>query len=422
MVQRPDVQSDSVVGGVGGDRAGSGAGAEVNVEPEHVLFAGERVLWTGRPQRARRSLQEIGLALYLMIGAPVVIALMASSIFKHPQSRWFIAFTVIIAFGGLCQTIGYLVYLLVISPRTRASVTYTVTDRRVIVTAGLHKRVASSAYISSLPTPEILGHGDGTSTLRFGRGSLTKRSTPVRIPFRRTQPTLQLQALSSADAEAALTAVQQAGTAPSGAETSTEWPLGDSIPVLPAAAPSGWKPFPGERLLWIGRPSQARWWYGGYDIYTSVFGVGWTAATVLMEALAISSHVWPFAVIVLAFVGFGLHMVIGRLVWRRLRIRRSTYLVTTQRVAAVWNLRRPRVVSASLVDLFPPSFADDGTLTFRVATPGTQRRSGEATASMLSPVATSEAPVFLELNDAVTVYRIVGAAQAGALGVTASPG
>lgn len=40
---------------------------------------------------------------------------------------------------------------------------------------------------------------------------------------------------------------------------------------------------------------------------------------------------------------------------------------------------------------------------------------------MLSPAATNEAPVFLDLADAATAYRIVGAVLAGAVRVTTSP-
>jgi hypothetical protein len=148
-------------------------------------------------------------------------------------------------------------------------------------------------------------------------------------------------------------------------------------------------------------------------VYTSLFGVAWTATAVIMEALAISSRVWPVAAVVLVFVGLGVHMVAGRLVWRRARIRRSTYLVTTRRVATVWNLRRPRVVSASLADLRPPALSDDGTLTFALAAPSMRQQSRQSPASMLSPAAIGEPPVFLDLADAATVYRIIGAAQAG---------
>ena len=394
---------------------------EVNVEPEQVLFAGERILWTGRPQRARHSVQELGMALYLVIGVPLALVLFILPLFKHSQPGWLIAFTMIVVVGGLAQAAGYLIYLMVIQPRVRASVTYAVTDRRVIVTGGLRVRVANSGYISALRKPMLVQHGDGTSTLRFGDGRQTKRPTSARSPFRREAPTLALPALSGADASTALAAVQQALTAPSRGEASTAWSSADPLPALTDATPAGWTPMPGERVLWIGRPGRVCWWYGAYDVYTSLFGVGWTAAVAIMEALAIAQHVWPIAVLLLAFAAFGVHSMFGRLVWRRARIRRSTYLVTTQRVATVWNLRRPRVVSAALSDLRPAALSEDGTLTFNMAVPATRQQPGQATAAMLSPAATNEAPVFLALTDAATVYRIVGAAQAGAMGFTTSP-
>lgn len=393
----------------------------MNVEPEQVLFPGERILWAGRPQRARRSIQELGMALYLAIGTPLVLALMAIPIFKRPQPWWFVVFSVIVAAGGLSQAIGYLAYLLVIGPRKRASVTYAVTDRRVIVTAGLRMRVANSAYIKTLSKPELVQHGDGTSTLRFGNGRQAKRPMSVRLPFRRETPTLALPALSGADASTALAAVQQARTAPSGGEASAAWSSADPLPALTDATPTGWTPMPGEQVLWIGHPGRVRWWYGAYDVYTSLFGVAWTAAVAVMEALAISQRVWPFAVFVLIFAAHGVHTMFGRLLWRRARVRRSTYLITTQRVATVWNPRRPRVVSAALSDLRPATLSDEGTLAFAVATPTKRQQQSQTPASMLSPAATNEAPVFLDLADAATAYRIVGAAQAGAIRVMTSP-
>ena len=393
----------------------------MNVEPEQVLFAGERILWTGRPQRARHSAQELGMALYLVIGVPIALALFILPLFKHSQPGWLVAFTMIVVVGGLVQAVGYLIYLAVIQPRVRASVTYAVTDRRVIITGGLRVRVASSAYISSLRKPELVQHGDGTSTLRFGDGRQAKRPMPVPSPFRREAPTPVLPALSGADASTALAAVQQALTALSHGEASTAWSSADSLPALTDATPAGWTAMPGEQVLWIGRPGRVRWWYGAHDVYTSLFGVAWTAAVGIMEALAISQHAWPFAIAVLAFIAFGIHSMFGRLLWRRARIRRFTYLVTTQRVATVWNLRRPRIVSAALSDLRPAALSDTGTLTFNLAAPPTRQKQGQATASLLSPAATNEAPVFLDLADAATVYRIVGAAQAGAMGLTTSP-
>lgn len=397
-----------------------GWGAKVNMEPEQMLFAGERILWTGRAQRARRSVQELGTALYLAIGVPLVLALIVLPIFKHPQPWWFIASSAIVAISALGQGVGYLIYLLVVQPRVRASVIYAVTDQRIIVTAGLRTRVANSAYVSALPKPELVQHGDGTSTLRFGNGSQAKRPTLVRLPLRREVPTLTLPALSGADATTALAAIQQARTSPSRGEANTAWSAADSPPALTEATPAGWTSMPGEQVLWIGRPGRMRWWYGGYDVYTSLFGVAWTVAVGVMEALAISQHVWPFAIFALVFAALGVHMMFGRLLWRRTRVRRSIYLVTSQRVATVWNLRRPRVVSAALSELRPAALSDQGTLTFEAAAPATRQRSGQTPASMLSPAATHEAPVFLDLADAATVYRIVGAAQAGAIGLTTS--
>ena len=382
------------------------------VEPEQVLFPGERLLWTGRPQRSRRSLQELGLALYLVIAAPVVIAFSVVPVFAHSQPRWFIAAVVIVAVGALGQAGAYLAYLLVLAPRTRASMTYAVTDRRVIVTTGLRSRTAKSAYISTLRPPRITKDRDETSTVRFGKARREPWNARVPSPLRREAPTLTLSALSGADAAAALAAIQQVRHAPSRNDSSAVAPLDASASPPVDAAPDGWMPTPGEQVLWVGRPSRVRWWYGQYDVYTSLFGIVFVAMAALIEWATIASHAWPFTVFDFVFVVFGLHLVIGRVFWRRARIRHSSYLVTTRRVVTIWNLRETRAVTARLADVHPAALSADGTLTFTVTNPPTQRRSGQATTALLSPAATNEAPVFLDLADAVAVYRLVGAVQA----------
>jgi hypothetical protein len=374
----------------------------------------------------------MGLALYLAVGAPVIIAVLTVPIFKRSQPGWFIAIAVITAVGTISQAVIFLVNLLVIAPRTRASATYTVTDRRVMVTAGLRSHTTSSAYISTLPPPSISEHGDGTSTVRFRDGRRNASRAPMQ-PMRREAPTFTLPALSNADAAVVLAAIQQARHASPGNDAIVTWLEAASSSAPPeSAVPTGWAPAPGERVLWLGRPGRVRWWYGAGDLFTSFLGIFLIAFAIVMEPLAISSHAWPVAVFVLLFVAFGVHLIIGRVLWRRARIRRSTYLVTTQRVATVWNLRHPRVVSAPLTHLHPLELSNDGTLTFTgppnpteppaptKTTPPPRRRSGQGSiATLLSPAATSEAPVFLDLADAVTVYRLVGALQAAAPSITA---
>ena len=370
-------------------------------------------------------MQEIGLALYLAIGVPAIAAAFTVPIFVRSQPGWFIVIAVSTVVGAISQAVMYLADLLVIAPRARASATYTVTDRRVIVTAGLRRHTTSSAYISTLPSPRIIEHSDGTSSVRFTDGRRTASRMPT-WPMRREAPTYTLPALSNADAAVAHAAIQQARRARPGDDAIVTWLQAAASAAPPdSAVPTGWTPAPGERVLWLGRPDRVRWWYDTADLFTSFLGIFLIPFAIAMASLAISSRAWPLSVFVLLCAAFGTYLIIGRVLWRRARIRRSTYLVTTQRVATVWNLRRPRVVSAPLTRLHPPALSDDGTLTFTEtpdptkpptptnATPFARRRSNQGSIAMLlSPAATIEAPVFLDLADAVAVYRLVGALQA----------
>lgn len=140
------------------------------VEPEQVLFASERVLWTGRPQRARRSLQEIGLALYVTVVTPVICVIGLARLLKPPVLRPLTAIAVTFMVAGVFQAVGYLVYLLATLPAMRAGARYAVTDRRVVVTMGSRARTARSVYVDELKPTSAKDHADGTTTLSFGGG------------------------------------------------------------------------------------------------------------------------------------------------------------------------------------------------------------------------------------------------------------
>ena len=124
------------------------------VEPEQVLFASERVLWTGRPQRARRSLQEIGLALYVTVVTPVICVIGLARLLKPPVLRPLTAIAVTFMVAGVFQAVGYLVYLLATLPAMRAGARYAVTDRRVVVTMGSRARTARTWRARSFAIPD----------------------------------------------------------------------------------------------------------------------------------------------------------------------------------------------------------------------------------------------------------------------------
>jgi hypothetical protein len=129
------------------------------------LFAGERVLWEGSPTRfpvfdrgdvflVPFSLLWCGFAIFWTIGAigsgdPVPFAL-------------FGLFFVVI---GLHLVFGRLIARWL---RLRGT-TYTVTDRRVIVTStAFGRRREKSAYLNTLPPPVLTRGTDTTGTITFG--------------------------------------------------------------------------------------------------------------------------------------------------------------------------------------------------------------------------------------------------------------
>lgn len=396
----------------GGARHSSGAGIAMPVEPEQVLFAGERVLWAGRPQRARRSWQEIGLALYVLVLTPIILVVTVASAVKHPLPLSMVVFGATVLVAGAFQSVGYLVYLLVTLPSVRAGARYAVTDRRVIVTLGSRSRRARSVYVDALPPVSVKDHADGTKTLRFGGVQREGLRAFKPNPYRREASAPAFSSLSAADAAAARAAVDSARSArPLSAPTgvAVDEPAGRAVPA-------GWSAQPGEQVLWVGRPGRVRWWYGTSDLGLSLFGIVWLIAVGSMEALAISQRAWPGVVFLVVFVVFGVHSVIGRVLWRRARVRRSAYLVTTHQVVTVWNLRGPRVVSAPLSRVLPPALSAEGTLEFTAVDPGPalRRQSVGGFHSLLSPAATGEPPVFLDLADARQAYELIGSVQATA--------
>jgi hypothetical protein len=119
-----------------------------------------------------------------------------------------------------------------------------------------------------------------------------------------------------------------------------------------------------------------------------------------------------FLLVVAAGFLVGCHMSFGRVFWRRVRIARSTYIVTDQRVVTVWKFHQRTVTEAEHGILLPPQVTVDGSVLFRrAATSGKRTRNGWPSA--LSPAAASEPPNFIGLADPGTVVELVAALRLG---------
>ena len=134
--------------------------------PANVLLPGERLLWSGRPQRlvlARFDWYQFAFGLLWAIATivhPVVR--------PEPLSFFEWAFGV----GG----VAFVWVPLVVRLRGRRGVEYVVTDRRIVLADRFSGRTRASAYLGTLPPPVARIRRDGSGTIFFSassRGPLT---------------------------------------------------------------------------------------------------------------------------------------------------------------------------------------------------------------------------------------------------------
>ncbi|OXM67800.1 hypothetical protein [Amycolatopsis vastitatis] len=129
--------------------------------PTNVLLPGERLLWSGRPQRltlARFDLYQFAIGLVWGIATLVV------PVARHdPMS----IFEWALGLSGLAFTWGPVVARL----RARRRVEYVVTDRRIVLADRFSGRTGASTYLATLPPPVARIRQDGSGTVDFGRFS-----------------------------------------------------------------------------------------------------------------------------------------------------------------------------------------------------------------------------------------------------------
>ena len=134
----------------------------------------------------------------------------------------------------------------------------------------------------------------------------------------------------------------------------------------PEPLPAGVDLEPGERVLWTGRPEQVPWWFGEDDVNQSLYGLVPLAGVSFLAILAAASGgAVAFALlVVLLVVPFGLYPVAGRVVHRRMRIRRSVYVVTDRRLIATRRVIAlgGRVTTAALLYELPTPVVEFGSV------------------------------------------------------------
>ncbi|WP_328449987.1 MULTISPECIES: hypothetical protein [unclassified Amycolatopsis] len=134
--------------------------------PTNVLLPGERLLWSGRPQRlvfARFDWYQFAFGLFWGIATVVV------PVARHQPLSFF-------SWAVGVSGVAFLWVPVVIRLRGRRGVEYVVTDRRIVLADRFSGRTRASAYLGTLPPPVARIRRDGSGTVvfsGFSRGPLT---------------------------------------------------------------------------------------------------------------------------------------------------------------------------------------------------------------------------------------------------------
>lgn len=375
------------------------------------LLPGERMLWTGQPSRVRVRLADVGVSLY-ELAALAVVAVISSGQW-HSLPVLLRAFMVIIVAGAVIQVAVMLAYRVMIRPRQSRQTVYQITDWRVVVTTGLRTRRSWSAYLDQISEPALRRHRDGSQdlVLRASSGPVMRRMLAGTLgsgPFSSLGQSSVPDLRSVADA---LQAQQIAVAARQRMLNGLAVPVPAPAGLVTAPLPAGVALEPGERVLWTGRPMQVPWWFGAQDMYLSAFGLVWLICVGLMGALAVTGGSGAFLVVLVPFAAAGgLYPAAGRLIHRRMRIRRSMYLITDRRLIASWQLGgQPVTVLAPLGQLLPPAARWQALFT-DLADLSKQGRSA-GWKSLLWPAATTTPPALIGIADPQAAYELIAAAQ-----------
>jgi hypothetical protein len=277
-------------------------------DTEVDLLPCERLLWTGRPARARVLPGD------LLLPGLLLLSLLVTAIAWGGRPPVAIGEEVVFSGASAAFLIATAIWALRVRPAAMRRTVYRVTDRRVLLTTGPGHSWA--AYLDQLAEPAVDQHADvllrQKETISFF--SLNNRQPLPRafIPGGR-QPFPVLRGLLD---------IPPAGALPHG------------------SPPPGFVPAPGERVLWVGQPRTVPWWFGGADLATSAYFAVYFVAFGFMVSWASSAKAPPAllgAFTVFAALIFGFPAV-GRLLVRRARIRRSTYILTDRRLIADWDV------------------------------------------------------------------------------------
>jgi hypothetical protein len=370
---------------------------------------GERLLWTGRPTRAGVTLADAGVSVFLLGALAVLAAAWFTGQGGMPESVK-AASACVVAIAAV-QVVAALAHLLVVKPRLTRREVYQVTSYRVVVITGLGAHRTWSAYLDQIE-PAVRRNRDGSEDLLLRAGApaglpqnlrealgsvslvLPAAAAPVPV-LRSVDDAAQVQQIASSARRQMLTGMAWAGQLPGGEGA--------------GALPAGISLEPGERALWSGRPARVPWWFGANDVNLSLFALVWLAFVCLLGALVVAAGNAAFLVVIvpLAAAG-GVYPAVGRVLHRRMRIRRSTYVVTDRRLVMSWRLgREPVTVEDWLMRLLPPAVRGQAIVTDQANPPERQ----VSWKHFLWPAATTSPPVLIGIVDTRAACEAIVSAQ-----------
>ena len=380
-------------------------------EPPAVpeLLPGEQLLWSGGPARARMQLSDLALSAYPL--AALVLITIAAPGFVRRLPALAIAIVAVVWGAIVLQCAGQLIYLLALRPRIRRAESYAITDRRVVVTTGLRRRRTWSAYLDQIDEPAAGPQRGDTADLRLrdrapatpwvfaGDGLFPVTSQPEIPVLHDIAEAGQVQQIA-AEARRRMLARETGTVAPAAASRSV--PVPGAVTLRPA-----------ERTLWTGRAGRVPMWFGPEDLYLSAAGLlGLAVASFLCVIAAGSGEAWALVLFIPAAIAGGLYPAAGRLAHRRMRIRRSAYVLTDRRLVTCWRLRNPVVVQADLDALLPPETRESMIITRPARPPASRRRGGWK--NLAWPAASTCPPVLVGIADPGAVRDLICAAQLAA--------
>ena len=377
-------------------------------DAEVGLLPGERLLWTGRPARARVIRGDLIFPGLLLAALVVALALrVPRGSVDAPGGLGFLVLAEAAALAGL---IAMAVRALRLKPSELRRTVYQVTDRRVLMRTGTGDTWA--AYLDQLAEPIVVPQRDGTAdlTLRatdsFSLSTLANGRPLPRAFLPGVQPPFPvLRGLP--DAELARQVIS----------TGRQRMLRGALDVPPVEVPAGgagdtgFVPAPGERILWAGRPQATPWWFGAADIAFSAYYAIFVVAIgfIIPWARSTGAPLVPITVfITVAVLAFG-YPAIGRVLRRRVRIKRSAYILTDARLLTTWRAGgQPAGTQCALAQLLPPE-VKDGSVIMNLAWPPRGRR--YSWAQLMWPAASTDPPQLIGLPVPQAVADLICCAQ-----------